>query len=820
MGGNVPAGMTAGTGMPGGLLPARRLAWLVTAGVAIACLLPVAASQTADAAQATPARSASPSAGSGLPLLDVVMLVDESGSETSVSVAQERQVSATIGQSMLNPGSRITVVGFGGVNNIVPNQDPVNVACNPTVADSQRNLDYLSTCVNSLHRRSERQGDDTDYAAALGQAMTYFSPDSLYGSQSPRGAIKVILMMTDGGVDVHRDTKQYGQDWQQGETQAINEQLAKARQNRVQLWTLGMGTDITAHDQAYLQHLAASGAPSPCGETPHSTLVTNRGKALQALSQLYADASCGMPISKTPLEPLGPGDPTAQLQVNIPAFATDAAIAVDRGDPGVQVSFYQPDGKQWTQSSAISGQAGDVEVLHITNPHPGTWTMKLIAPPGLKSELVSATAFFQGAVRAVMTASPPSARPGQQVSVTLSVLASTGPITNATEVKSLRVGVVATGDGLSKPAPVTVSNAGENNSAGTGVANYTGTFRVPRTTGAVRFTGSARGYGLYATDVPATVQVGITNSFQATVRFPVVTTVQVGSSIQGQIILTNTGAARKIRVSLGRVSNAKVRLTSPAGPVTVLSGRPQPVAFTIHFAQGSPIGSAWLTVRVSDAASSGLVYADGPPLNVTVTKPPGFIAKYFWLMVGIVVLIALIIAAVLLERARRRYVKDVRPLRVRVSRDGETWSITARQLGPWTDTFQFIIRDEDNEYARPEQADPARQGVQGPVYTARRSGRGLVRLWTPGGQEHKVTLGGSSVDLGNGLRLAVTDTRRRDPDQPAPSLPPQPPPPAAPEQFPPDGRAPYPPYEEPVSQVQAPPDQAGGWDDPYLNGSR
>jgi hypothetical protein len=108
------------------------------------------------------------------------MLVDESGSETPVSVTQERLVAATIGQSMLNPASRITVVGFGGVNHLAPNQNPINVACNPTVVDSEQNLDYLSTCVNMLHRRTELEGDDTDYAAALGQAMTYFEPQYPY----------------------------------------------------------------------------------------------------------------------------------------------------------------------------------------------------------------------------------------------------------------------------------------------------------------------------------------------------------------------------------------------------------------------------------------------------------------------------------------------------------------------------------------------------------------------------------------------------------------------------------------------------------------
>lgn len=786
-----------------------RRAWLVTAGLVLAFLMPITGAQAPPAAAA----AGTSSAGSGLPVLDIVMLVDESGSETPVSVSQEQQVAATIGQSMLNPASRITVIGFGGVNNLAPHQDPTNVACTPTIADSQQNLDYLSTCVNSLHRRTELEGDDTDYAAALGQAMTYFNPATSSGAQSPPGAIKVILMMTDGGVDVHRDTQQYGQNWMQGETQAINEQMAYARQYHVQLWALGMGTDITQANENYLKQLAASGAPSPCGETPTATLVTNRAAALAALTQLYADAACHLGTSVSPSEQIGGGIEHGQLQVTIPAFATDAAISVDRGNPGVQVSFYQPGGALWTDSSAISGQAGDVEVLRVTNPAAGVWTMKLTAPPGLKSELVSATAFYQGAVRAVMTASPPSAQPGQPITVTLSVLGNDGPITNAAEVTSLQVGVTVTGDGLAGAVPVAVSNAGENNSAGTGVANYTGTFQAPKALGTLTFTGTAEGYGLYATEEPASVQVGNPTGFQATVRFPAVASVRAGSSIQGQLVFTNTtGAARTVRVALGTVSNAAAVLTSPGGPVSVRSGSPPAVPFTISVAGNSPPGSAWLTVTVTDAGNPRAVYADSP-FNFTVTRPPGFWAKYHWWIIIAVIAVIAIIAALLLARARRRYVKDVRPLRATISRDGvPLGGKELRPLGKWSDTFRIVIRDEGNEYARLELPDPASPA---PVYTVKRHGRGQARLWTPGGADHDFALGGTGVTLDSGLRLAVRDTRRGSGRAGRPA-PPPPPPPASPNgqaSGTPQGPPPPPP---PPPPVQVPPKQAGGWDDPYL----
>ena len=165
-------------------------------------------------------------------VLDVVLLVDESGSETPAKVADEKQTTGTIVQSMLNERSRVTVVGFGGVNHTVPNQNPVDVVCQPTIASGPQNLSYLASCVNKLHRRSGQEGDDTDYAAAFGQAMNYLNPNSSSTPPSPSGAIKVILMMTDGAVDVHRNTQQYGSNWMEGEQAAVNQQLATAKSER------------------------------------------------------------------------------------------------------------------------------------------------------------------------------------------------------------------------------------------------------------------------------------------------------------------------------------------------------------------------------------------------------------------------------------------------------------------------------------------------------------------------------------------------------------------------------------------------------------
>src|SRR5262249_27375505 len=158
--------------------------------------------------------------------------------------------------------------------------------------------------------------------------------------------------------------------------------------------------------------------------------------------------------------------------------------------------------------------------------------------------------FWQGAVRAIMSADPSQAKLGQPIRVTLSLLGPEGPITDPGTLKSLLVGVVATGDGLPGPTRVSVSNAGESAGSATGVADYKGTFQAPKQAGTLTFTGTAAGYGLYATQFPASVTVsnGLP-AFTVTPQFPVVSSVQSGNSITGQLIATNkTGSSRQVRL--------------------------------------------------------------------------------------------------------------------------------------------------------------------------------------------------------------------------------------------------------------------------------
>ncbi len=734
---------------------ARLRAACAMAAAALLALVASAPAQAVTAAYAAPT-SASALAGHGDAVLDVVMLVNESGSETNANVAAERQTAGTIAQALLNPRSRVTVVGFGGVNHMTPAQDPVNVACQPTIASGAVNLSYLASCVNSLHRRTEAEGDDTDYAAALGQAMSYFNPGTAYGRQSPAGAVKVILMMTDGGVDVRRDTQQYGTNWLAGVHHAVNLQLAAARADGAQVWPLGFGT-ISHTDHQYLNHLAASGAQTACDNRqvskPRATVVNNPADALAALDALYAAAGClGSNRSSVSIS----GNQTRWLQVNIPPIASDAVISVNRGNPGIQVGFYHPDGQQWTDGTALSGTATAVEALHITNPQPGEWRIKLTAPPGLASQLVTATAFWQGAVDALMQATPSSAQPGQPINVTLSVLGANGPITDPATLSQMQVAVSVSGAGLSDATEIPVSNTGEQ-STSTGVGDYKGTFTAPQAHGTLTFTGTAAGYGLYATQVPASVQVGSGGPpFRSTIQFPLVSSVQTGQTIQGQVLFANTGPARVARLELS-ASHAYATMASPAGAIRVPPGSPPGTPFTIKIGKNSPPGSALLVVKVVSAANPRTVYSAGT-LLVTVTSPPSTLDSiwdgYHWFIIGAAIVLLLLLLLAFRRRRARKDAADVRGLFASIRRNGERVGEELKAPSKQAETFRFVIRDEGEPTERLDFPKP-----EDTAYAARRGRVGQVKVRTPAGEEYDITVGGSGEPLPSGLQLAFRDAK-------------------------------------------------------------
>lgn len=688
-----------------------------------------------------------PAANAQIAVLDLVLLVDESGSVTPTEIASEKATVGSITQSLLNPTSRVTVVGFGGINNVTQNQAPTDVACVPTIA-SAANLPYLSFCVNRLHTRTEAEGDDTDYATALEQAMSYLSPSSATTPPSPKGALKIILMLVNGAADVHRDTQQYGTNWQLGEQTAVNAQLSAAARDDVQVWPVGFGPSTgNGETLAYLNNIAARGAQNTCGSEivgrPRATWVNNLDDAIQVIDRVYADSVCEGASTTV-------GAATAVLAVTIPKNASDAVISVDRGNPSVSVSYIQPDGTPWSDASAISGQNTPVEVLHLGDKTPteaGTWHVRLTASPGATGGLTTATVTWQAAVRALITASPSSATPGQPIKITLNILGPNGPITDPRILDSLAVGVTASGTSLRKTQRLSVS-------AVSGIpGEWIGTFTAPIRVGALTFTGTVAGPGIYDTPLPQTVTVSTgTQGFTAAPRFNISTSVQAGNSIKGQVTFSNqTGSARSVRFLLTAIG-ATATLANPPGPITVPSNNLLAQAFTITFSKNSPPGVALVRLEVADTAT-GQVYGTSVQ-EITVTESPGIIAAYFWVIISTIIGLSLLITG-MLWRHQIRMRKDVRGLVATLERHGEKLDFL-KAPDKWSDTFAFIVRDRQEGDAR---LDYPVHGT--PVYTARRIGPGKVSFFTQSGaQPVTVAVNGPSTQLErNGLSIAFLDNR-------------------------------------------------------------
>jgi hypothetical protein len=155
----------------------------------------------------------------------------------------------------------------------------------------------------------------------------------------------------------------------------------------------------------------------------------------------------------------------------------------------------------------------------------------------------------------------------------------------------------------------------------------------------------------------------------------------------------------------------------------------------------------------------------GQPYNaatalVQVTTPPGFFAKYKWIIFGILGLLLLAIAGALAAYKIDRGKKDVRGLVATLRRGGVP---AGRELAPgekWAEVFPFIIRDESSD--APYLDHPARETTTA-LYQVRRAGRGKIRLTTPTGpRPYEIEVNGPGLRMERGLELSFRDTRHLD----------------------------------------------------------
>jgi len=673
--------------------------------------------------------------------VQIVVLVDESGSLSPEDVARERDAARVIVQGEPSPESTVSVVGFASAD--APGQSPVDPVCPPTKLNTPQNRQFLAECVGDLRRRTPAEGEGTDHVNALRQALSYLRAPG--AADQP----KIVFLLTDGKLDVGKSPA-YGKtpdDRDDAARQQVPDLLAELNQAGVQVWPLGFGEA----DQAQLNGFATGAAQDRCGfETPQptATVITGSRDLLRAIGNAFSAARCTS-VSEPVTDEL-PAGGSVDLEVNVPAIASEGSILVFKRDPRVTVGYLDPEGipvppngKLGISRFELSGQNSEAEALRIANPTPGQWTVRLSAPPGVPAQDVGATAIFQGAIRADIAVDPVRPAPGSTVDVTMQVYGSRAALTDPEQLQGLTFTAELSGDGFPPVAPVELSD-------GDGDGQYRGPLGVPDSaTGRLDFIGSVTGIGVSGDERAFATRVsrGTADVQGALSLDGVDTDVVVGTSLNGTVNVTNsTGQPRTLRIEVTDQSPGTVVAAEPAQLTVPASGNAV-LPFTVRFDPATTLGGNQARLRLVDESNGNLV---GELLFArNVVAEPTFVERFWWLLLLIAVALAGGMARVVRWwRRRPPPPNDIRGVRVELRRHGQVVeTLTARHHGG---EFRFGVLHDDGTV----RADLT-SGASGERYRVRR-GRGGPNLSGPSGELIDLAPGGA-LDLGDGLELAVHD---------------------------------------------------------------
>ncbi|WP_322761648.1 VWA domain-containing protein [Frankia sp. Cr2] len=733
-------------------LVARLMGGAVAVGIVLAGTVVPARGQALPSA--LPSTAASNAAGNDLATqpVRVVVLVDESGSLSDQDVVNERNAASVIAVADVSPQSQVAVLGFGSSEGRV-GQSAVNPVCPLTTVNQLGDQQELLRCIGTLHRRTAEEGNNTDHVAALAQALDILAaPDAL-------NRPKMIFLLTDGRLDVS-GSPQYGPDVTtrnaEGQRQLV-EKINEARDGKVQIWPIGFGNV----DMASLDGYATGGFQGTCNRSvdarPRTNIYTSSSDVGKALLQAFASARCAG-VSAFDQGTLAGGE-SVDLAVDIPPISTDGSIVVLKGSDKVRVTYFDPRGVEVPrQSQNFDGSVlqattenAAAESLHIRDPRPGTWKVRLTAPAGVPTSTVAASAIWQGRIRSSIAVTPPAPQPGQTVDVRVRLQTRADAVTDPAELRKLTVHAEASGDGMPlQSVPVADDGKGPDRRANDG--EFAGQVTVPtNATGDLTFVGRIDGIGVVGDERPFTTRI--------TKGPPPVTAdisvdggrVAPGDTLGGTVIInTADGRPRTLGLRLIDLDPGTLAELSPARIQTNGSGRSQE-ALTIQFRAGTKLGPASGELDVYDVADPATVVATGF-FTVNVAYPSPLLQRLWWLW--ILLLVAVLTAVARLRGRRRAFLarRDVRDLTMVLHRnDAEIYKLRAPPT-PST-RFSFAIRDPRSRSARLDLADGRES-----AHEARRGDSGELIVRTPGGATITL-LRGRPTPIADGLALGFLDAR-------------------------------------------------------------
>lgn len=675
-----------------------------------------------------------------LPALQVVVLVDESGSLSADDVRAEQEAARTIAfSSTLSEGSEVTVAGFASADAV--GQRAVDVVCPTTVVSSGQDRDVLAECIGKLHRRTSAEGDGTDHASALAQALEVV--------RSGKPEKKIVFLLTDGKLDVAKSTNYQGSSPEQrnaaGEAEATRK-LGELEAAGAQVWPMGFG-EI---DQNALAGFARGASCADRAPDPHEQIARSQEELVQAVATAISSASC-VDVAPPDVDSLPQGG-TVDLHVTIPEFASDAAILVYKKDARVQVDYLAPGEDKPAPDAGgaefeFAGQATETETLQITDPVPGEWTVRLSAAD-VPTHDVAATVAYQASVRANMTVSPPTPVAGQQVEVDMQVWARGRPVTDREALGRLTFVTTLEGDGITGDRVELSDEDGD----GTFSAGLT----VPATaTGGLTFTGTVSGVGIGGDT--RVLPTGVQESGAAIVGQILFDTneteVVPGGEMTGRVAIENeSGKPTTVRLVLDDQSSG-ARLTLDPVAHDVSTGTTE-IPFTIRFAENTTLGSTAATMRVVDDADEQLVIAQRQ-LSTNVAPEPTIVEKLFWLWVVLAVLLLAALGYLLVRLRARRDAFRVRGLKIQLLHGGLPGQVLEPR-DPAGTVFSFQVLEDFAGF----QLQHANRGAA-EAYALRRDRAGL-ELTAPG-RSPVPFAPGKRHEVGPDLALTVTDDRHTAP---------------------------------------------------------
>jgi hypothetical protein len=665
---------------------------------------------------------------------------------------EERDAARLIALGEIAPDSTVSVLGFGGADaeDKGGQQRPVDQVCTPTQVSTVASRQSLSSCIGSLKVRTAAQGWNTDFISAINQAVADLKQAG--NADDPR----LLFLLTDGHLDLYGDPAYKGTQAQVNAAAQLNlkqQALPTARKAGVEIWPLGFG-QADLHE---LRIIAAGGAQLPCtslpNARPHAILVPNAASAEAKLPVIYGYARCAHPGPARYL-PLGPGQ-SATVPVNVPVIATAGAIEVVRQNPRIQVSFFDPHHEKAPLSGKfddgsfvqLAGADGPVEVLRVTDPLPGTWTIHLQAPPGIGNTQIQARVLWQGVLRSDIVVSPPQPRAGQKVAVSVRIQVRNQTVIQPSALAGVAVSAQVTGAGFPRPAPVRLTP----NGSGDGV--FSGSLTVPGTArGALNFAGIVTGQGVVGDENVFTTSV-LSSRLQLIGQISLdQTSVSPGGTVTGTLLLDNqTGQAYKLQlVPIG--ADRGVTVDPPSVRVAPVAGKLPADHFSVHFARDVPLGSAPGRLVVVDPTGNDRVITQ-TFLTVVVTFPPPLWERLWWaeaLLAIVLVLIVVALTRMIRSGVRGRAMDDIEL--VLYDGDREVQSLWAP--AGCGSRFAFAIDNTQPDRPRLE------LDTDGLGYVAQR-GSGRIVVTVPGGESMQIQedeRGG----LGGSLSLGYRDHRLDD----------------------------------------------------------